>query len=397
MENKKFDDILNLKLNIGKLSFKLVDLIFVICIWTFAFLLRIKLFPIVSGDFHGCLSVWMDDIRFYGPVDSFKHDISNYTPPYLYLMCLVSGIENDLYALKSISVFFDYVGSIAIFMIIYELTKSVRKSIIGMTLLLISPAVVLNSAYWCQCDMIYSSFVLFAFYAFLKKNSSACMILLGVALSFKLQTVFILPFFLIMWLKNKNIRILDAIYIPFTYIIMMIPAIAMGKPLRKALLVYFEQTNTYPYGTMEYPNLYVFLDEGIEKYHHLYDVSDAGLYLAIILLAILAFYLYSKSFELTNEIVILIALFSVSIACYTLPHMHDRYGMLIDLLAIIYLVLKPSKIPMYVSLCVVTILTYMKFLIGTHVAEFWMVAVAMLAIIVYMGRELFFLVERGKE
>ena len=125
--------------------------------------------------------------------------ISNYSTSYMYLMCLVETVTDDwLTGLKMVSFVFDYAASVAVFLIVFHMTKSTRKSIVGMAFLLLSPTVIIDSAIWCQCDIIYSCFILYALYFILKKNSRMCMIMLGIAFSFKLQTVFVLPLIVIL-------------------------------------------------------------------------------------------------------------------------------------------------------------------------------------------------------
>ena len=387
------DKVLNKSIKIKSIEFKIVDILFVFCLWVIAFVLRYKLFPIESADYFGFLEDWMNQIKELGGFNSLGTKISNYTSPYMYLMCLVSGADNSLYALKMISVVFDYIASIAMFLIIYELTKNTKKSIIGMSLVLLSPTVIIDSAWWCQCDIIYTSIILWALYYFIKDNSTKSFIFLGIAFSFKLQTIFIVPFLIIMWLKKRTIRILDALYVPFIYIIAQLPAWMFGRPFKDLMMIYFDQSNTYPWGTLEYPNLYALLDETIEHMHHMNEVTGAGTYVTILLLGMLAYYIYSKDIELTNDLIITLAMFSVSIIVYTLPHMHDRYGFLIDLLAIIYAVLRPKKLPVMMGFMLVSILTFMPYLLAVHIFDIRIVAVALLGLITYVGYDLYNLIK----
>lgn len=163
MKERLIDRLMFTEIRIQKINFKIVDIVFVLCLFLFAFLIRWKLMPIESADYFGFLEDWMQTIRQNGGYRSLGMQISNYTSPYMYLMTLISYIStNDLYALKLISVFFDYMGAIAVFLILYHMTANLRKSILGMAAILLAPTVFLDSAYWCQCDMIYSAFLLFS-------------------------------------------------------------------------------------------------------------------------------------------------------------------------------------------------------------------------------------------
>ena len=392
---RKLDIFLNYEIKVKSIVFKMVDLIFMLCLFVLAFMVRWKLFPIESADYWGFLKLWMDQIKALGGFASLGTEISNYSSSYMYLMCMVSGFDNSLYALKFISVFFDYVASFAIFAIVYELTGNVRKGIFGMSVLLLCPIVILDSAYWCQCDIIYTSFILWALYFFYKDNSKWTFIFLAFAFTFKLQTVFILPFFVIMYLKKKTIRLRDILYIPVIFFVFQLPAWLFGRPLKDLMLIYFDQSNFYPWGTLEYPNIYALLDETIDSNHHMDEVSGAGMFLTVILLGFIAYYIYTKKIELTYDLTITLALFTVAVTLYTLPHMHDRYGFLIDLIAIIYCMLRPKKIPVTVGLMFVSICISMPYLIAFRVMDLKYVAIIQLALITAIGYDLYKLVSEN--
>lgn len=390
MEERVIDRLLFTEFQIGKIKFKAVDLIFSVCLFAFAFIIRWKLMPIESGDFQGFLENWMNQIREGGGFRSLGHQISNYTSPYMYLMCMVSYLtENNLYGLKLLSVFFDYLASIAMFLIVYQMTDSVRKSVLGMAALLLSPAVILDGAYWCQCDIIYTTFILYAFYCFLKDNSKWCMIFLGISFAFKLQALFIVPFFIIMWLKRKTICLIDFLYLPVIYMLSALPAWMAGRGFQELMMIYFEQAGTYPWGTLDYPNIYVLLGEAMPDIRHAAEVSGAGTFLAIILLGCIAYYLYEKNINLTNELIVTIALFTVAVTVYFLPHMHERYGFLIDLLAILYGILNVKKLPVVCGFMLVSILSFMPFLIAVHIVPIQYVSIGLWGLIVYVGYDFY--------
>ncbi|EOS72853.1 hypothetical protein C819_04202 [Lachnospiraceae bacterium 10-1] len=384
------DKVMFHELNIGNVKIKVVDLSFVICLFVFSFLIRWKLMPIESADFWGFLEDWMLQIRAGGGFKSLDHQISNYTSPYMYLMCLVSYLtENNLYGLKMISVVFDYLAAAAVFLIVYQLTGNARRSIMGMAALLLCPTVILDGAYWCQCDIIYTTFLLFALYYFFKDNSRLCLIFVGISFAFKLQALFLVPFFIIMWLKRKTIRIVDFLWIPVVYVISALPAWGFGRDFKELLGIYFDQAQSYPWGTLEYPNIYALLGEAMPDMRHAGEVSSAGTYMTIILLGCIAYYFYVKRINLTGEIMITLALFTTAIIVYSLPHMHERYGFLVDLLAIIYGMLNRKKLPVACGFMLVSVLSFMPYLIAVHIVPIQYVAIGLLGLILYIGYDLY--------
>ena len=128
MQERIIDRFMFHKIKIRRITFRAVDLLFILALFFFSFMIRWKLMPIESADYWGFLEEWMAQIREGGGFRSLDHQISNYSSPYMYLMCMISYItDNDLYGLKFLSITFDYLASFAMFLIIFQLSGSVRK------------------------------------------------------------------------------------------------------------------------------------------------------------------------------------------------------------------------------------------------------------------------------
>ena len=390
MQERFIDKVLTKQIRIKNIELKVIDIAFVLCLFVFAFMIRWKLMPIESADYFGFLEPWMEEIRKNGGFASLSLEISNYTSPYMYIMTLLSYIStNDLYALKLVSVFFDYMASVAVFLILWEMTENVQKAVFGMAVLLLSPTVILDSAYWCQCDIIYTCFSLFSLYFFFRDDSNKSMIFFAISFAFKLQSLFLLPFFIIMWLKKKTIKLRHLLWVPMIYVISIIPAWIAGRSFGDLLGIYFDQADNYPWGTLEYPNIYALLGEVIPDMRHAAEVSGAGMYATIMLLGCIAYYIYQKNVMLTQELAVTLALFMVAVTVYGLPHMHDRYGFLIDLLAIIYGVYRVKRFPVTCGFMLISVLTFMPYLIAVHVVPIQYLAIAQFTLIIYVGYDLY--------
>lgn len=396
MKERMIDTVMNKEVSLFKLKLKVVDITFIICLFILAFMIRWKLMPIESADYFGFLEEWMQTIRNNGGYRSLSMPISNYTSPYMYIMTILSYISsNDLYALKLVSIFFDYMAAFSVFLIIYHMTANVRKSVLGMAILLLSPTVIIDSAYWCQCDIIYTAFLLYAFYFFLKDNSKISMLFFAISFSFKLQALFLLPFFLIMWLKKKTVQLRHLLWVPVIYILSALPAWMLGRDFKDLMMIYFDQSSYYPWGTLEYPNIYALLGEAMPDLRHAAEVSGAGTYMTIIMLGCIAYYFYTRKIRFTDELLVTLALFTVAVVVYALPHMHDRYGFLIDLFAVIYGVYNGKKLPVTCGFILISILTFMPYLIAVHIVPIQYLAIGLLALIVYVGCDLYGQIQRN--
>lgn len=390
MQERIIDKVMEKEFFFGGVRLKIVDMAFIACLFLFAFFLRWQLMPIESADYFGFLEDWMRTIRENGGYRSLSMEISNYTPPYMYIMTLLTYVStNDLYALKLVSVLFDYLAAVAVFLILYQMTGKKRKAILGMAVLLLLPAVILDGAYWCQCDIIYTTFLLYSFYFFLKDNSRKTMIFFGIAFAFKLQAVFFLPFYLMMWMKKKTVFLRHFLWVPVVYLVSILPAFLMGRDLRELLTVYWNQSGYYPWGTLEYPNAYALLGEVMPDLYHAKEVSGAGIFMTLALLCCLAYYFYTMEVRLTQDMMVTLALFSVALIVYTLPHMHDRYGFLVDLLAVVYGVSRAERFPIVCGFSLVSVLSFMPYLIAVHLIPIQYVAIGLLGLILLVGRDLY--------
>ena len=68
--------------------------------------------------------------------------------------------------------------------------------------------------------------------------------------------------------------------------------------------------------------------------------------------------------------------------------MHDRYGFLIDLLAVVYGMSNTKKLPVMCGFFVVSILSFMPYLIAVHIVPIQYVALALLGLLMYVGADL---------
>lgn len=396
-KERAIDIFMNKEFKIGSITLKGLELGFIVCIMILGFLMRWPMMSIETADYWGSLAEWMNKIREAGGFHSLNQEISNYTSPYMYIMCLLSYSDiKPLYTLKLVSILFDYVACITMGMIVYRITKNVHKSILGMSALLLSPTVLVNSAYWCQCDIIYATFLLISFYFILKENSRRALLFVAIAFSFKMQAVFFLPFLLILWMKKKTILLRDFLWIPFVYVLSAIPACIAGRNFINLMTIYTKQTDTYPWGTLNYPNIYTFLGEVMPGGFHANEVSGAGIFVTIAVLGCLAFYLCSKQFTWTADLLVTVALLSTALTVFCLPHMHERYGFIIDILAVLYGVLRVKRLPLTIGFTMTSFISYMPFMAGGEIMPIQYIAVVQFVLIVFVGYDLYKLLKKDE-
>ena len=343
--------------------------------------LRLYYFDAASGDYNSFLSVWIEEMRSLPGVEPIVKSIGDYNMPYLYFLFFVSrGQMNDLYAIKLLSVVFDFVLAAGASAIIYKCKKNDFYSLICFTAALFVPTIFLNSAYWGQCDSIYAALSVLALcFAFYKKTI-ASMVFFALAFSFKIQTVFILPIVLILVLRHK-IKLRDLLFFPATFIATLVPAMLCGRSFYDTFSIYVKQTESYPALTLNCPTFWaLFPDNDFETF------GTAALFLAGAVCLVFLIYLYKNRGKLNDTLIFDAAFIFVLIMPYFLPRMHERYFYLAEIFSVIYALIHKNR---YASLFVIlsSFNCYCLYLFGYQIAPFEYLAVLNLVIIIYVAKK----------
>ena len=154
--------------------------------------MRMPLMDVISDDSRFFLLPWYNQIQENG----LGVQVGNYNFLYQMLIFLLTKLPLEpLHAYKFLSILFDYLLAAGVGLLAAQIAKEGRlwKAVLAYGAALLSPIVVLNSAAWAQCDSIFCCFAIFALLALAREKWSLSMILMGLAFSFKLQAVFILP------------------------------------------------------------------------------------------------------------------------------------------------------------------------------------------------------------
>ena len=231
-----------------------------------AFFLRALLLDYQSADYQMFLSQWAAAFRDGGGFAAVKLPIGNYNAPYLYFLAAISYLPiPDLYLIKLFSILFDVVLAWGGFRLVRHFApQSPNRPLLCFCLLLLLPTVILNGAFWGQCDALYGALTLHALACALERRNRSSLLLLGIAFSFKLQTVFVLPLWGGLWLLRR-VRFRELLWFPAAYAATCVPALLLGKPLGDILGVYLGQAAEYSgYLNLNAPNMYALIPHGAE-------------------------------------------------------------------------------------------------------------------------------------
>jgi Gpi18-like mannosyltransferase len=257
--------------------------------------------------------------------------VGNYNPSYMYILNIVSRIGiSDLYLIKTVSVMFDLLLAFFVMKLVSLKTESLNFRMLAFILAFAVPTVVLNSSMWAQCDSIYTAFALGSVYFGLRGRSKVAYVFIALALSFKLQAAFILPFFAVFIIKNK-IKLRDCYVFFLTYFAMLLPAVIAGRSIVDLLMVYINQTGTYHFLKLNAVNIWQLVGD-VE----FGGFRIAGLYISGLAVLGLLYFTYVNRERLvqTVDYIRLVFLFAV-ILPFLLPQMHDRFFYMADVLSLL--------------------------------------------------------------
>ena len=317
-------------------------------------LVRIPLYTKRSGDFTNYLNPWYEQL-YANPKAFLANGDGDYTPTYMYFLVFFSwfkiapGSDSLLYAIKTLSVLFDFGTSFLIFwMLKFTLKKNDAITLLGVFLALFVPQILLNSAFWGQCDSIYCFFIVLAVFLILKKQPLWSAVAFGVSFAFKLQSVFFFPVLLLLWL-NKKYHFWHFFLIPVVYIVLMVPAMICGRSFISCISVYNGQMKEYVYLSLNAPTIYAFMyrnmfgNESVTQH-----LVPAATIFGLTNIAVLCIYIFLTHKDIQFEDIIKISFLITLFAPYVLPKMHERYFYLAEVFAVLHLVFNPKKF--YISL-----------------------------------------------
>lgn len=363
-----------------------------------AMLIRALCLDHITKDYEDFLSQWYVYFKFNGGFDAIAGSVGDYNVPYLYFMAAISySSVPDLYLIKLFSILWDVVLAWGCLRLVRSLVRERQGSFappIAFGTALLLPTVVLNGACWGQCDAIYGALAVHAVSLLLEGWNKTSIALMAVAFAFKLQAIFVLPLWGVLWLAGK-VKFRELWVFPLTYLLVILPAVVMGKPLIDILNIYFTQMGEYPRLVLNAPSVYQFIPYGTQLNEE--RASRLGIIAAgALVLALLALGLWLRE-RLNRETAMAAAVVLCIGVPFFLPHMHERYFFLADVFALCWACVNVRRVPVAVLACGASLASYCvylrlkyNFVLRMSGTTFVMAleALAMLAALVLAVREL---------
>lgn len=327
---------------------------------------------------------WQNHVRTQGGLSALKEKFTVYPVLFEYLLYLGSLMPvTALHAFKIIYVGFELLGSVLAALLVHRRYPAQPAfSWLAFVAVYLGPTVLLNGQFWGQCDMIFSSMLVGCLYLALRGKNVLSLGLFGVAFAFKMQSLFLAPFFLIL-LVRREIRFWHLFATPTAYLLVHVPAILLGKSWTVIYEVYFAQTKFFPWLSAGLPNVYQWIpDARPELFAPLGIMATTTATLALAMLA------YHSREPRSDGILVQAATVSSILVPFLLPHMHERYFLFADVMTVIFAFYYPRYYFVPVVVGFLSFLCYGPFMLGFPLPiPMPYMAVGMLAMLVTVLRK----------
>ncbi|MCQ2515496.1 MAG: hypothetical protein MJ094_01370 [Saccharofermentans sp.] len=329
----------------GKIEGKIVDfllkkkeILFFVAITVLGAITRFNGRAYVSSDMETYLLPWFYAFKNGGGVIALGEQVGDYGLLYQTVIALMSySSYNPVYLIKIFSIVFDFALAIAVPYFFCVFTK---KKTFGLefniiyALLMLLPTYALNSAYWGQCDSVFSFFLFLTLFFLYKGEYKKSFLFYGIAFAFKLQSIFILPFIIAYYFYTKKFSILNSLITVVTFWVSGIVAFFNGRELLAPFTIYAFQTDEHKNMYMTFSSPWMLLGQQYE----LLKVFALMLAFAVLGIGLLLIISKRKSIDGFEEYLQVAAWFVWTCLMF-LPAMHDRYAYYLEIILILLSVL----------------------------------------------------------
>ena len=331
-----------------------------------------------TQDSVGYVLSWMSEIKEDG-FASFYKTTADYSPLFMFMIAIISMLpsgkevkingytflQNDMIYIKTIYFLFTIVLAFGVFLIIKELTSSKAKATLGYIITLVLPTVYLNSAVWGNADVIYVVFLVYSLYFILSGRERLAFVFFGLAFANKLQAVFLIPF-LVYLMFNRKIKVYKLIYAFLTILFTFIPAYICGASFMEPFKYITSQVGGYNKLTLGCANLWQIIDITGDLF------KDNAQWFALALIGVTMILVYYRGIDLNDKNNLFkVGFFLIMITIFFLPHMHERYFYIIDVLVLVYAFIDKKKLYFVPLMQISSIIAYFHYLAGYYFIDSW--------------------------
>lgn len=293
---------------------------------------HLAMLDIKPGRYTKVLEPMLADMWNYELVTGMAWEEGSWSGVYLIVCALFSRLENfpALYAFK----LFDLVCQCACALAVARLSRlrgaKPQGAVAGMFACVLAPTMLMNAGLWAQCDATFAMFTLWGLAMLMEDRPLAGCVLWGLALGTKLQSAFLFPLLIVLFLRNK-VQLRHIFALVLAAFLCQIAILLDGQELSSLVGRYAAQIEeaTYDTGLADHaPSVYSLMVIASVR-----EFSGMGLYLGIASALLVVMALLRSRTAPAKDVLLLAALLLAAGLPLILPQMNARSLYLAGMLA----------------------------------------------------------------
>ncbi|MBQ7885421.1 MAG: hypothetical protein IJ313_00850 [Clostridia bacterium] len=348
---------------------------------------HLAMLDIKPGRYSNVLEPLLSDMWNYELVTAAAWEDDGWSGVYLLIMALLSRIETFswLYAVKLIDMLCQCVAAGAVLRLALIRGAKAQGALAAMFCAVLAPTMLMNAGVWAQCDATFAMFALWGLALLLEDHPLAGCVLWGLALGTKLQSAFLFPLLIVLFMKNR-VQLRHILALIAAAFLCQIAIVLDGQGIMSMITRYAVQLENARWElglTDSMPNVYALMLVASTR-----EFSGMGLYLGIASALLVVGALLRTSRKLTGDALLLSALLLSCGLPLILPQMNARSLYLATMLAFACAGnarrMAAAGLIEFVSLC-----AYMRAIFSFDVVHVMILALLAIASAVLVMMELF--------
>ncbi|MBR3794704.1 MAG: hypothetical protein IKK34_01570 [Clostridia bacterium] len=242
---------------------------------------HLAMLDIKPGRYSKLLEPLLSDMWNYELVTAAAWEDDGWSGVYLLLCALLSRVETFswLYAVKLFDMLCQCLAAGAVLRI--ALLRGAKRygAIAAMFACVLAPTMLMNAGLWAQCDATFAMFTLWGLALLMEDHPLAGCVLWGVALGTKLQSAFLFPLLIVLFMKNK-VQLRHILALAAAAFLCQIAIVLDGQGIMSMLTRYAVQLENARWGDVglsdNMPGVY-----GLMSVASVREFSGMGLFLGI--------------------------------------------------------------------------------------------------------------------
>ena len=293
---------------------------------------HLALLDVKPGRYGKVLEPLLNDMWNYELVTAAAWEDDGWSGVYLLLMALLSRVETFswLYAIKILDMICQCAAAGAVLRLALLRGAKAPGALAAMFACVLAPTMLMNAGVWAQCDATFAMFTLWGLVLLLDDHPLAGCVLWGLALGTKLQSAFLFPLLIVLFMKNR-VQLRHMLALAAAAFLCQIAIVLDGQGIMSMITRYAVQLENarWDLGLSDgMPNVYKLMLVASTR-----EFSGMGLYLGIACAMLVVTALLRTKRVLTGDVLGLGALLLAVGLPLILPQMNARSWYLAGMLA----------------------------------------------------------------